>query len=432
VLSDRASAVLALSAGVRGNWTDAEGIVLRLARRRGRDDEHRTHMRQLLADMATWQQARDEHGAPYRDRLEFLLATHPDLTVAPVSSGQRTIGGDVTFRAGLPLAIVKNRAVAGPLVSVQATAERTMDVRRESDGQLRMPDDQSSIATQRVRASTGLVVGGVSLPLWNDVPAAPDATNTLLAGSPPAAATVTRELWQRMERKRMDVMVSGQKMDAEYDRHTMSPEELLAEIRVNRLEWVRRGMDSRSDVPAELRDTLGHDLSAADLADFEQSIRELTKATSYSGYIIRYGPRPGARVLADVFGTLTDLALARDEYDRARRWNDARNDVLRTEHNWRPRTLLARERGAQTHNRGLALLLRTQTHDQAEVQRTVVQFPPDSGVGRRTGWVSPRNLERSLLSEFESIEPGAPDASPRGPLIVVPGDPLPRSRLHRR
>jgi hypothetical protein len=285
----------------------------------------------------------------------------------------------------VPGAIVKNGVVAGPMVTVQASAERIVDVRREASGQLRMPDDQASIASQRVRGAAGLAVGGGSLPLWHDGPSTENSENFVMVGPPPVSATVTQELWQRMDRKRLDVMVSGQKMDAEYDRHTMSAEELLAETQVNRLEWIRRAMESRSDVPAELQDTLGYELAAADLTRFDRIIREVSKTTSYAGFIIRYGPRPVARVLADIFGSLVKLSIARAELDQAERWNEARNDVLRTELNWRPRTILARERGAQTRSRGLALLLRTQTHDQVEVQRTIAQYPPDSGVGQRTG-----------------------------------------------
>jgi hypothetical protein len=376
---------VALSLTARANWAAGNGVTFRLARRRDFDNEHRTQLPRLLADLVTWQDARDEDGAAYRDRLEFLLAMHPDLTVAPGTSAQRTVGGDIAFRAGLPGAIVKNGVVAGPLVTVQASAERTVDVRREASGQLRMPDDQASVAAQRVRGTAGLAVGGSSLPLWHDGSSTANSENFVMVGPPPVSATVTQELWQRMDRKRLDVMVAGQKMDAEYDRHTMSAEELLAETQVNRLEWIRRAMESRSDVPAELQNTLGYELADADLARFDRIIREVSKTTSYAGFIIRYGPRPVARVLADVFGSLVKLSVARAELDQAERWNEARNDVLRTELNWRPRTILARERGAQTRSRGLALLLRTQTHDQVEVQRTIAQYPPDSGVGHRTG-----------------------------------------------
>jgi hypothetical protein len=294
-----------------------------------------------------------------------------------------------------------------------------------------MPDDQSSTATQRVRAFTGPAAIGGRRPLWSDGPGASEATNALLAGVPPVAGSVTRELWERTERKRFDVMVSGQRMDAEYDRYTKSPEELLAEIRANRLEWVRRGMDSRSDVPAELRDALGSQLVAADLARFEHLVPQVAKSTWYSGYIVRYGPRPVARVFADVFGILTELALRRDEQGQARRWSEARNDVLRTEHNWRPRTLLVRERGVQTRNSGLVFALRTQTHDRVEVQRTVAQFPPDPGIGGRTG-ASPAGAARGVEVDGRSAG-GA--GSPRGrarrvrPVAGRSGDLRPPTRV---
>ncbi|HET9658377.1 MAG TPA: hypothetical protein VFP72_23700 [Kineosporiaceae bacterium] len=384
-LSRRARFSAAVTATGRGTWVNGEGVVLRLPRQRGHDGAHRTHMRRLLADLAGWQDARDEHATPYRDRLEFLLAEHPDVTVAPLEARRRTLGADLTLRAGVPVAIVPKALVGGPLVTMQASVERTVEARREAQGQLRMPDDQASVATQRVRASVGAAVSSGALPLWSDGSAPLAASNMLVMGLPPAAGTVTREFWQRMERKRLDVMVSGQKMDAEYDRELMNSGAVLAEIRANRLEWVRRGMDSRSDVPAELRDSLGHDLVDADLTRFEESVGRLTQASEYAGYIVRYGPRPVARVMADVYGVLTELATRRGEPERARHWVQARNEVLRTDHNWRPRTLLARERGMAGRNRGLAMGLRTQTHDQVDVSRTVVQFPPDSGVGRPGG-----------------------------------------------
>ncbi|HET9657509.1 MAG TPA: hypothetical protein VFP72_19310 [Kineosporiaceae bacterium] len=365
---------LALGLGVtaRAGTSSAEGLLLRLPRVRGQEAAVRRTSREVLDELAFWATAVDETGRPFDDPLQYMLSRHPDLTVTPLDARQSTTAVDASLRAALPIGFAGRWAAAGPQVVLGAGAERTSDHRTETAGRFRSAHDHASTAAQRIRFGIGLPasLAGQALSTGvGDGGRLANPTQSLQAG-------LTRELYQRLERRRINDMSIGRTGEADFDRVTDDPAPLLSETAVNELGWVRRGMDTMEGIPAELMPTFGRDLARARMLRFRQELRHLGRTTTYPVYTVRYSRQPQAQTHLDITQSLATLARQRRDHTTARRWAATRDTLLLHPSTWRPRTVFARERGSRTRTRGFALLIRGQSHEQVEVNRTAAQFPP--------------------------------------------------------
>lgn len=365
-------AAVSVNLAFRQNWAWGDGVVLRFPRRRGREAELHTQFRQMVDDIVTWRTATDQQGRPFHDALECVLARHPDITVASLRTTTNTTGADLGLRTSLQFSLNGGEVLTGPFLSVNGGIERATDRRVEPTGHFRVANELGSSATQRIRGSIGWSEQSGNTSAW-----AQDTRhhNTLSGGVLPLAPSLTREFYQHADRNAIGAMGVGQKWDSDHDRFAYTPEEMLAEIRTNELEWVGRGMQTVDGVPPELMDTLGRDIARARLLRFSEAITHLGRSTKYANYNINYSMRPEAQAYLDAYQAEATLAARRGDHEQARRWRAARDQLLNAESTWRPLTLIVRERGREIHTQGIALGVKTQTHDQVEVQRTAAQYP---------------------------------------------------------
>jgi hypothetical protein len=367
-LARRISLRLGLGLGARAGRATAEGLVLRVPRVRGRDAVTRTSAREVLDDLAFWDAATDEAGRPFDDPLQYVLSRHQKLTVAPLDARQNTAAVDASLRAAVPVPVAGRQAQ----VAVGIGFERVGDRRSERSGRMRSALDRTSTATQRIRLGFGLPISLANQTLAADAPGGGELVNPTIA----VPVSVTRELYQRQVRRRVNDMSTGRTGDADLDRVTDDPAAMLAETSANELGWIRRGVDTMEGVPAGLMPTFGRDLARARILRFRHDLRHLGRTSNYVGYTVRYSRQPQAQLHLDVGRSLATIAARRGDRAGARRWGATLNTLLLQESTWRPRTVFARERGSRTRTRGLALLVRAQTHEQVEVYRNAAQYPP--------------------------------------------------------
>jgi len=162
-------------------------------------------------------------------REAHRVQDHPQLTgavtVAPLDAHQTTMGAETSIRAALPIQIAGNWLAAGPQVVVGAGAERI----RPGVG---LP---TTLAGQALSADTGH--GGQ---LVNPTQSLPTA--------------LTRELYLRQERRRINDLSIGRTGEADFDRVTDDPAPLLAETAARPMNRSRYTARPRSSHHLDLRD----------------------------------------------------------------------------------------------------------------------------------------------------------------------------------
>jgi hypothetical protein len=362
---------LGLGVTARVGTASGEGLLLRFPRVRGQEQAARRTAREVLDELAFWDSATDEAGRPFDDPLQFMLSRHADLTVTPLNVRQSVTTVDASLRAALAVGIT-GAVSAGPQLVLGASAERVHDYRTERTGQLSSAHDRTSTATQRIRLTVGAPTTIAGQALSTDT----DSGGQLVNPALPLPTALSRELYQRLERRRINDMRIGRTGEADFDRVTDDPAPLLSETAANELGWISRGMSTMEGIPAELMPTFGRDLARARIQRFRHELQHLGRTTKHPSYTVRYSRQPQAQTHLDITDSLAAIARRRRDQTTAHRWAATRDSLLLLESTWMPRTVFARDRGSRTRTRGLAFLLRGQTYEQIEVNRTAAQFPP--------------------------------------------------------
>lgn len=364
---------LTATLGAQSNAT--QSTVVRFFRRRGEDEQLRAKTLNALDSIARWDRIQPNQGRAYAGPMEAVLSRNPDVSVSrshaqanKFTIGTR-LGADVKF---------KSQALGGKSYAVYSSvgltgqSERIDEGRNETNGYISIRNEKAQ--TQQQKIFSGIRINGFT----------PVNNTPHFAGGAPWRLQAERRLFWHMEKNSVSPFNLHGKQDADLDRHSAKPQDMLSEIQLNRPLWLARCLEvidpesaSRPDTP-ESRKVAAEKLeAAADLLHaLEDEIEESGRRSDYSQYNINYSMKPNAGAWIDSFRALEALARQRNDDDTAQRYQLAADRVLGFESTWRALMLIVREKGKQSVSLGINYGARLQRVHGAEGQRTAVQFPP--------------------------------------------------------
>lgn len=364
--------------------TGSEGTILRLFREHGRDDARddtlRTEMLGVLDSWVRWDQVHPEGQPDYSGPLEAVLARHPKVSLGEIDAHSLTRSFVTKVSAGAMLqlhSVDGTTSRLGISVGASVKAERIAESRTEHGGHIRVKADTGDTARQKV--ALGLQVsallaadpsGGEAL--WHA-----GENGAIKRGGVPGQLELSRDLYRNIEKHSVSPFTIGGKQDADLDRHYSTAEDMLAEIRRYREDWLARCVETLEPDAQGNKDTpANRNAAEAMLRSFEARVAELGRNSRLCEYNVNYTMRPQASAWIDTFRALEGLATLRGDAQAAAEAHSACDAILQQDSTWRPLILIVREKGRDVRTLGWNLVLRLQRSIGVEGQRTAAQFPP--------------------------------------------------------
>lgn len=341
--------------------TDTIGVTLRIRRRAGDLDGMREDMKNVLSDLAQW----EDLGA--RDPLEAMLSRNPRLIVADFRQlshgGQTELKAEAALRIPLPVAgkRLKSSAQFSPHAELVASNERQYQLHVENPGEAGAFIERISHAQQKLKIGGGLLgrVGGAG-----------KTGRAEMSMRAPLPLEATRVIANRFERHGFTGLMLSGTMDADHDRYYDTAKELLADIAAHRERWILRAMET---LPAGWSPTQKRQFSNEMLERFEADARHLEQTSDFGAFNIHYTMRPEAAPQFELLAALE--ALASDDA-QAQRIRIDRETLLHDGSTWRPSTLNLIPRARESEHRGVNFLLRWGNTYSADAQTQLTEFPP--------------------------------------------------------
>lgn len=388
---------LRVSGGAKagGSDTHVEGAILRIRREAGRLPEMKDNLKQVVRDLAQWDALRDEQGAPFNDAVAALLARHEKLIVSDMTQDTSVFALEASASVGLAAGHPhkdQRHVTAGPNASVQFSTERQQQSYADNSGHVRVLNEQVSVAHHKLRASASLTAN-VGDP--GGYPRAPQAASSASGGGAPAPSPeaaqpsgtaqvtgfklplgvgATREFGQDYERTSMTVLDFAGTIDADHDRFYNSPQPLVAEVELNREQWVQRYLETLTGWTEAQKQTQGRDLAHRDLDAFLDQARAL-QSSNYAQYNIHDTMMPQAAGHFETLYMLADVAAVSGNAAMAQAVKADRDQLLNEPSTWRRSTMNLFERGRSSAVNGINHVVRYGRTETADAQLQIAEYP---------------------------------------------------------
>ncbi len=360
------------TAGLSGSRTraDIEAVNLRLQLKRGEEAKSREAAKEMLREMVNWQP--DSRSAQRPDLLSALLARHDNLSVQDVAQFSMVTSGLEFKLQGNATVGAKATGSVGPQAGLALTAERLTEKRNDLGGYYRVVDSHASMATQKLKASGGLVQRP-NLPGEHALHGG--AHGSFATPTVPLPVTVTRTMWQQSERMHVYPRIVDGKFDADHDRVYTSATAALAELSEHRDAWIARALEVMPYVPGALKDTVGRELAERQIDQLMVDIRHLHKTSKFATYTLTYSIRPQAQAQVDVAHAMQFFAERRGDAEELARQAALRDQVMNQPASWRPLHYIVKEKGQESLSLGLNFVVRDQYVFTAEAHGVPNRFP---------------------------------------------------------
>lgn len=360
------------TAGLSGGRTraDVEAVNLRLQLKRGEESRSREAAKEMLREMVNWQP--DSRTAQRPDLLSALLARHDNLSVQDVAQFSMVTSGLEFKLQGNATVGASAVGSVGPQAGLALTAERLTEKRNDLGGYYRVVDSHASMATQKLKASGGLVQRP-NLPGEHALHGG--AHGSFATPTVPLPVTVTRTMWQQSERMHVYPRIVDGKFDADHDRVYTSATAALAELSEQRDAWIARALEVMPYVPEALKDTVGRELAERQIDQLMADIRHLKKTSEFATYTLTYSIRPQPQAQVDVAHAMQFFAERRGDAEELARQAALRDQVMNQPASWRPLHYIVKEKGQESLSLGLNFVVRDQYVFTAEAHGVPNRFP---------------------------------------------------------
>ena len=394
---------LRLSGGLKGGYssTQVDGAIMRIRREPGRLPEMIENLKNVVRDLARWETLRDERGQPFDDAVSALLARNGKLIISDMTQDSSSSVLEMSASAGLSVGDPRpgrRNATFGPNASVQLSTERQQQLYADHSGSVRVLNEQVSIAHHKFRASASLTAN-VGDP--NNYPRPPHAQHAEPAHAPahapshapapsPAAApqggteitgvkgpmllSGTREFGQSYEKVSVTVLDFAGTIDADHDRFYNSPQPLMAEVELNREQWIQRYLETLSGWTEEQKQTQGRDLAHRDLDRFLEQAQGL-QGSNFAHYNIHDTMMPQASGHFETLYMLQDVASATGNDAMAQSVKADRDQLLSEPSTWRRSTMNLFERGRSSAIDGINVVVKAGRTQGADAQLQIAEYP---------------------------------------------------------
>jgi hypothetical protein len=390
---------LRLSGGLKGGYssTQVEGAIMRIRREPGRLPEMIENLKNVVRDLARWDTLRDERGQPFDDAVSALLARNGKLIISDMTQDTSSSVLEMSASAGLSVGDPRpgrRDATFGPNASVQLSTERQQQLYADHSGNVRVLNEQVSIAHHKFRASASLTAN-VGDP--NNYPRPPHASHAapaaVVAHAPapsPAAAppestgitgvkgpmllSGTREFGQSYEKVSVTVLDFAGTIDADHDRFYNSPQPLMAEVELNREQWIQRYLETLSGWTEAQKQTQGRDLAHRDLDSFLERAQGL-QSSNFAHYNIHDTMMPQASGHFETLYMLQDVASMTGNDAMAQSVKADRDQLLNEPSTWRRSTMNLFERGRSSAIDGINVVVKAGRTQGADAQLQIAEYP---------------------------------------------------------
>ncbi|KQW03019.1 hypothetical protein [Rhizobacter sp. Root1221] len=390
---------LRLSGGIKGSLssTHAEGAILRIRREPGRLPEMIENLKNVVRDLARWETLLDDRGEHYSDALTALLARHDKLIVSDMAQDVASSTLEMSASAGLSVGDPRKgqrNTTFGPNASMMLSTERQQQSYADNSGHVRVLNEQGSVAQHKFRASASLTANigdpnnypraphSASAPAPHSAPApAPSAgvpakQSTEVTGlRGPLIASGTREFGQSYEKASVTLLDFAGTIDADHDRYYNTPEPLLAEVELNREQWVQRYLETLADWSEQQKQTQGRELAHQHLDRFLEDAQALAPS-NFANFNIHDTMMPQAAGHFETLQMLTDVAQATDNEAVVLARKADRDQLLNEPSTWRRSTMNLFERGKASSTTGVNVVLRAGRTQGADAQIQLTEYPP--------------------------------------------------------
>ena len=394
---------LRLSGGIKGalSSTQVEGAILRIRREPGKLPEMIENLKNSVRDLAQWETLRDDRGQPYDDAVSALLARNEKLIISDMTQDNASSTLELSASAGLSVGDPhkgKRNTTFGPNASVLLSTERQQQSYVDHSGHVRVLNEQGSVAQHKFRASASLTAN-IGDPnnyphAAHASPASAPAPSSALAPSPapapsqpavpqsteitgvkgPMVASGTREFGQSYEKSSVTLLDFAGTIDADHDRYYNTPEPLLAEVELNREQWVQRYLETLSGWTEEQKQVQGRELAHHDLDRFLDQAKALAPS-NFALYNIHDTMMPQAAGHFETLHMLTDLAQATGNDATAQALKADRDQLLNEPSTWRRSTMNLFERGKAASTTGINVAVRAGRTQGADAQLQLTEYP---------------------------------------------------------
>jgi hypothetical protein len=390
---------LRLTGGVKGGLssTHVEGAILRIRREAGRLPEMIENMKAVVRDLAQWETLRDERGEFFDDAVSALLARHEKLIISDMTQDTSSSVLEVSASAGLSVGDPdsgQRNTTFGPNASVLLSTERQKQLYADHSGSVRVLNEQVSTAHHKFRASASLTANigdpnnyprashaasapgpAVSASAPSPAPAAAPAESTEITGvKGPMLLSGTREFGQDYEKLSVTVLDFVGTIDADHDRFYNTPQPLVAEVELNREQWVQRYLETLAGWTEEQKQTQGRDLAHQDLDRFVAQAQAL-QGSNFAHYNIHDTMMPQAAGHFETLYMLKDVAETTGNDTMAQTVKADRDQLMNEPSTWRRSTMNLFERGKSSATDGINVVLRAGRTQGADAQLQIAEYP---------------------------------------------------------
>lgn len=358
----------AVTAGVHKvrSQQDTDALILRVP---DRGDELALHQEAsaLLRDLTAWRQQASAQapGAARKDLLSTVLERHDNLDVIDMShTTRRSDTTELSLKAGVmfdiprPLQIGSYRFgsfKAGPVAELTFATGHETARRSDTGGHDRVETQQTAATAQRLTLQAGVSLPG-------------------------ASALLTKDLHRSAQRDTMTATTIGGRLDVEFEREALSPNQLLAELSTHREAWLARAMAHTPDVPVGPDGSTGQDLAGQQLDSFIRAVRKLADDKPGNGmfhrFVINQTLSDPARTAVEVLEARGRVATMRGDTAELAAIALERQRLLDEPSSRQPGALLVTAHSDESASKGLPVVLIAQRRFAAEAQHVVAQFPP--------------------------------------------------------
>jgi hypothetical protein len=390
---------LRLTGGVKGGLsnTHVEGATLRIRREAGRLPEMIDNMKAVVRDLAQWETLRDESGRPFGDAVSALLARHEKLIISDMTQDTSSSVLEVSASAGLSAGDPdpgQRNTTFGPNASVLLSTERQKQLYADHSGSVRVLNEQVSTAHHKFRATASLTANigdpnnyprasqassapgpAVSASAPSPAPAAAPAESTEITGvKGPMLLSGTREFGQDYEKLSVTVLDFVGTIDADHDRFYNTPQPLVAEVELNREQWVQRYLETLAGWTEEQKQTQGRDLAHHDLDRFVAQAQAL-QGSNFAHYNIHDTMMPQAAGHFETLYMLKDVAESTGNDTMAQAVKADRDQLMNEPSTWRRSTMNLFERSKSSATDGINMVVRAGRTQGADAQLQIAEYP---------------------------------------------------------
>lgn len=379
---------LRLSGGVKGGLssTHVDGAIMRIRREPGRLPEMIENLKNVVRDLGKWETLHDERDQPFDDAVSALLARNGKLIISDMTQDTSSSVLEMSASAGLSVGDRRpgqRNATFGPNASVQLSTERQQQLYADHSGNVRVLNEQVSTAHHKFRASASLTAN-VGDP--NNYPRAPHAAPAPSPTAAPAESTEitgvkgpmllsgTREFGQDYEKVSVTVLDFAGTIDADHDRFYNSPHPLVAEVELNREQWIQRYLETLSGWTEEQKQMQGRDLAHRDLDRFLEQAQAL-QSSNFAHYNIHDTMMPQASGHFETLYMLDDVAKATGNEAMAQSVKADRDQLLNEPSTWRRSTMNLFERGKSSATDGINIVVKAGRTQGADAQLQIAEYP---------------------------------------------------------